>query len=263
MKITFNNSQKLNEIVFAKRNKSYGAYAIRSAYNSTILKSLSIVTSGVFLFFIGVYLFNKTTDEKVNIYFGPNDPIVQTPIDLNPLKAVEPVKKPSGGPKTNSGPVVIVEKTDSITETHVDVIPNPNPNPNGNSNATGTLTGSGTGSVATTFSPAVIEEPTPIPVENPEFEGGLKALGDFIKNNVVYPELARGIGREGIVYVSFIIDEKGEVESSKILKGIGAGCDEEASRVVNKLPKFKKPGKNAAGKPVKVIFNIPIAFRLK
>jgi protein TonB len=65
------------------------------------------------------------------------------------------------------------------------------------------------------------------------------------------------------VYVSFIIDEKGQVESSKILKGIGAGCDEEASRVVNKLPKFKKPGRNGAGKPVKVIFNIPIAFKLR
>lgn len=262
MKIVFNNSQKLNEIVFANRNKRYGAYAIRAAYNSTVFKALSIVTSTVFLFAIGVYVFNKVAGEKTDIYFGTNEPVFEVPIDLEPKKIPDPVK-PSGGPKTNSGPPLIVDRIDSIQETPVDVIPNPNPNPNGNANATGTLTGSGTGTVATTFTPEIIEEPTPIPVENPEFEGGIKALGDFIRNNIVYPELAKEMGKEGTVYISFIIDEKGQVESSKVLKGIGAGCDEEASRVVNKLPKFKKPGRNAAGKPVKVIFNIPIAFKLK
>ena len=59
-------------------------------------------------------------------------------------------------------------------------------------------------------------------------------LGDFIRKNTVYPELAKEIGIEGTVYVSFIIDEKGQIESSKILKGIGGGCSEEATRVVNK-----------------------------
>jgi len=53
------------------------------------------------------------------------------------------------------------------------------------------------------------------------------------------------------------------VESAKILKGIGAGCDEEALRVVNKIPKFKKPGRNEKGKPVKTIFNVPFVFKLK
>lgn len=262
MKIVFNNSQKMNEIIFANRNKNYGAYALRAAYNSTVFKALSIVVSTVILFTIGVYTFTKVVEVGQEIYLGTNDSV--TTVNLpEPIakKQEEPPKQPQGGKKTNAVGTVINDTT--TVEHKPELNPNVNPNPNGNPTGTGTLTGSGTGSVATTFSPEVIEEPTPIPVENPEFEGGLKALGDFIKNNVVYPELAREIGREGIVYVSFIIDEKGEVASSKILKGIGAGCDEEASRVVNKLPKFKKPGKNALGKPVKVIFNIPIAFRLK
>lgn len=264
MKIVFNNSQKLNDIVFAKRNKSYGAYALRAAYNSTIIKSLSIVSSTVFLFMVGVYVFNRITDEQINVYTGTNETVV-IPYDRlmdDPPKQKD-VIKPAGAPKTNNGSPIVRDTTNTPETPLPDPSTLTNPNPNGNPNATGTLTGSGSGSIATTFTPEVIEDPTPIPVENPEFEGGIKALGDFIRNNIVYPELAKEIGKEGTVYISFIIDEKGQVESSKVLKGIGAGCDEEATRVVNKLPKFKKPGKNAAGKPVKVIFNIPIAFRLK
>ena len=46
----------------------------------------------------------------------------------------------------------------------------------------------------------------------------------------------------------------------KILKGIGTGCDDEAIRVVGKMPKWK-PGMNG-GKKVKVMFNLPINFKI-
>lgn len=263
MKIVFNNSQKMNEIVFANRNKEYGAYALRAAYNSTIFKSLSIVFSTVMLFMIGTYIFTKVVTEDNALYLGTNDSVVS--VNLKPLepKQPEPPKQPQGGKKTNAVGTVI---NDTVrTEQKPEIDPNANINPNGNPNSTGTLTGTGEGTLAvvTPTVEEIPEPPTAIPVENPEFEGGLAALGEFIRRNIVYPELAKEIGKEGTVYVSFIIDEKGQVESSKILKGIGAGCDQEASRVVNKLPKFKKPGRNALGKPVKVIFNIPIAFKLR
>lgn len=263
MKIVFNNPQKLNEIVFANRNKNYGAYALRAAYNTTLFKSLSIVFSTVLLFMIGTYIFTKVVTDDKSIYLGTNDSVVT--FNLKPLEPMQPEqpKQPQGGKKVN-GIATRVTDTDTTQQTP-ELDPNINPNPNGNTTNTGTLTGTGTGTFATT-TPTVEELPEPptaIPVENPEFEGGLAALGEFIRRNIVYPELAKEIGKEGTVYVSFIIDEKGQVESSKILKGIGAGCDEEASRVVNKLPKFKKPGRNGAGKPVKVIFNIPIAFKLR
>lgn len=254
----------MNEIIFANRNKNYGAYALRAAYNSTILKSLSIVSSTVLLFAIGVYIFTKVTNENPILYAGTNDSV--TVCDFKPLdkKVPEPPKpQPQGGKKVN-GIATTINDTTSL-ENKPEIDPNANLNPNGNTGNTGTLTGTGEGTLAI-VTPTVAEIPdlpTAIPVEEPEFEGGLKALRDFIQKNTVYPELAKEIGKEGTVYVSFIIDEKGQVESSKILKGIGAGCDEEATRVVNKLPKFKKPGKNAIGKPVKVIFNIPIAFKLK
>ena len=56
-----------------------------------------------------------------------------------------------------------------------------------------------------------------------------------------------------------IINEEGKVESHKLAKKLGAGCDEEAIRVLKKS-KFK-PGYDK-GKPVKVRFTLPIFFRL-
>lgn len=262
MKIVFNNSQKLNDIVFANRNKNYGAYALRAAYNSTIFKALSIVSSTVFLFTIGIYIFSKVIEDKKEIYFGTNDTMVTVfKHDPPPDTPKDPPKKPAGGAKVNAIATVINDTVSTVTKPNLD--PNLVANPNGNPTNTGTLTGSGTGTVALTFTPEIIEPPTAFPVEEAEFEGGLKALRDFIAKNTVYPDLAREIGKEGTVYITFVIDEKGQVESSKILKGVGAGCDEEATRVINKIPKFKKLGKNALGKPVKVIYNIPIAFKLR
>ncbi len=264
MKIVFNNSQKLNEIVFAKRNKSYGAYVLRAEYNKTLFKSLSIVFSTVLLFLIGTYVFTKVADVSA-LVTGQIDTGVVVIIDppVDPPKKVDPPKNTQGGKKTNATGTVINDTTSIESKPELD--PNATINPNGNANNTSTLTGSGPGTVAV-VTPTVVEIPEPptaIPAEAPEFEGGIKALGDFIKKNTVYPELAKEMGLEGTVYVSFIINEKGEIESSKILKGVGGGCSEEATRVVGKIPKFKKPGRNEYGKPVKTIFNLPIAFKLR
>src|SRR5437763_1600357 len=103
MKIVFNNSQKLNEIVFANRNKSYGAYALRAAYNSTIFKSLSIVSSAVFLFAIGVYTFSKVIEDQKEIYFGPNEKVIVCGIKApDVIKKIDPPKTTPGGRKTNA-----------------------------------------------------------------------------------------------------------------------------------------------------------------
>ena len=89
----------------------------------------------------------------------------------------------------------------------------------------------------------------------PELIGGM----DAIQKKIKYPLQAKTLGVQGVVYVQAIIDEKGKVESSKLVKKLGAGCDEEAIRVLKKS-KFK-PGYDK-GKPVKVRFTLPIFFRL-
>ncbi len=90
--------------------------------------------------------------------------------------------------------------------------------------------------------------------EMPQLIGGIKGL----QSKIVYPEIASRIGVEGKVIVQAIVDESGNVISTKVLKGIGSGCDEVAMDAVNSS-KFK-PGKQR-GKTVKTQITIPITFK--
>lgn len=92
--------------------------------------------------------------------------------------------------------------------------------------------------------------------EMPEPIGG---IGE-IQKKIVYPEIAKRAGVEGKVYVLAFVDESGSVTDAKIIKGIGAGCDEAALDAVKKT-KFK-PGKQR-GKAVRVQVSIPVVFKLQ
>ena len=89
----------------------------------------------------------------------------------------------------------------------------------------------------------------------PELVGGM----DVIQKKIRYPLQAKSLGVQGVVYVQCIIDEEGKIVTPKVVKKLGAGCDEEAIRVLKKS-KFKSGYDK--GKPVKVRFTLPIFFRL-
>lgn len=94
-------------------------------------------------------------------------------------------------------------------------------------------------------------------VENmPELVGGLAEL----QRNIRYPEMAKKAGVEGRVIVQFIVDEQGNVLDPQVVRGLGAGLDEEAVRAVQQA-KFT-PGKQR-GQPVRVKMSLPITFRLR
>ncbi len=86
--------------------------------------------------------------------------------------------------------------------------------------------------------------------------GGLEAIYKSIK----YPEIAKKAGVEGKVYALAYINESGTVDKVQIIKGIGAGCDEEVIRAVS-AAKFT-PGMKE-GKPVKVKLSLQIKFKLR
>ncbi|PAU94373.1 energy transducer TonB [Aliifodinibius salipaludis] len=101
------------------------------------------------------------------------------------------------------------------------------------------------------------EEDFFVAVENmPELKGGLGAL----QQKINYPDMARKAGIEGRVIIQFIVNEKGQVEDPKVIRGIGGGCDKEALRVV-KQAEFE-PGRQR-GNPVRVQYSLPITFRLQ
>lgn len=96
-------------------------------------------------------------------------------------------------------------------------------------------------------------------VKKPYYEGGPTALKAFITKNLKYPEEARKNEVEGTVHVRYTISQKGKVTDTKVIAGIGHGCDEEAQRLV-RLLKFTVP-KNHINK-VKFHKTIHIHFRL-
>ncbi|GAB3924188.1 hypothetical protein GCM10028804_23980 [Larkinella terrae] len=97
--------------------------------------------------------------------------------------------------------------------------------------------------------------------KNPEFPGGMPALGAYIINNMKYPEPALRAHVSGRVFLSFVINTDGSMQDIQILKGIGFGADEEAVRMIKAMPRWK-PG-TQDGKPVRVKYNLPINFSLK
>ena len=84
----------------------------------------------------------------------------------------------------------------------------------------------------------------------------MKYVGDKLK----YPAQARRMGIEGKVFVEFVVGKDGAIQDVRAVKGIGAGCDEEAVRIIQGSPAWT-PGKQR-GKPVKQKMILPIIFKL-
>lgn len=120
----------------------------------------------------------------------------------------------------------------------------------------------------------IFEDPVfdePLPVEEPDviFDivetqpepiGGMASFYKHVGQQMKYPNQARRMGIEGKVFVQFVIDKQGNLTEVKAIKGIGAGCDEEAVRVIQNSPSWS-PGKQR-GRPVKVRMILPITFKL-
>lgn len=95
-------------------------------------------------------------------------------------------------------------------------------------------------------------------IQQPEFPGGPKELTKFIYSNLRYPSAALEAKIEGIVWIEYDIDYKGNVVETRVLQSIGYGCDEEAARVVRML-KFVV-GRNRG---VRVLFHKKAQIRFK
>ena len=92
-----------------------------------------------------------------------------------------------------------------------------------------------------------------------------KKLLSYVYKNIKYPAIARQNGVEGLVIISFVVEENGTVSNAKIAKDIGANCGMEALKVVNLMNERQirwSPGINE-GKPVRVKYNLPVRFKLE
>lgn len=263
------NQQKMLDILFAKKNKAYGAYAIRSSYGETLFKSVAIVLITLSLTFGSVMYFqdNVMTDHEVGQVLQ-KDSILIIPFNLHEDKPDQPEPKQSHHQKPSeqsatSNATGLTEIRDNAkdtvenryTNTDITVTSSVTNNSGGNESGTGTEKtekgGSGSGGALDLFAVD----------ENPEFEGGLNALLGFVRKHVKYPEVAVDNQKQGTLHVKFVVDEQGNISQIELLNQLGFGLDDEAKRVVSLIPKFKSPGK-VKGKPVKTYYQLPIKFKL-
>lgn len=99
-------------------------------------------------------------------------------------------------------------------------------------------------------------------VENqPEFPGGQSALMQYLSKNIKYPTISQENGVQGRVVVQFVVNKDGSIVDPVVARSVDPYLDKEAIRVVTTMPKWK-PGMQR-GKPVRVRYTLPVAFKLQ
>jgi len=262
MKTQTENVQRWDDIVFEKRNKEYGAYAIRKDYKTRVLKAEAIsIGIGALIFVIPILMRNEIPLPTIP---KPDPGIVLKVFDGTIAPTITPPTPPPAPPRRVNASIIptrvvttdVVEPptqpTDQVTyttgtqttgtESSTEVITDP-----GSGTAPADVTPSGPGY---TIAPEVM----------PAFEGGMEGLMKFLQKKLRYPSTAQKLREQGIVYVSFIVSPSGEVTDIEIVKGFFKDCDKEAVRVVSLMNKWKPGMQNKM--PVAVKMVLPIKFKL-
>ena len=254
----------LDELIFALKNKEYGAYKLRKAYK----KYLSIAMWIAIFFFILV-----TTGPSIYEALSPKEELslsrkkvvqisqLAEPPSIGEKKEIQQVEAPPPLKSTIKFTPPVVKPDEQVKEEYIPTVEELKEVDPGTKTQEGSSTGVDYSLIeveekvveekkeeAPTYFVAVEEMPEPI--------GGIQS----IQSKIVYPEIAKRAGVEGKVYILAFVNEKGDVTKAEVIKGLGAGLDEAALNAV-KQTKFT-PGKQR-GTPVKVQVSIPIVFKLQ
>ena len=97
--------------------------------------------------------------------------------------------------------------------------------------------------------------------EMPSFPGGSAALMSYLSSNTKYPVVAQENGVQGRVIVSFVVERDGSISDVKVARSVDPSLDREAQRVVKSMPRWS-PGKQN-GSTVRVKYTVPVVFRLQ
>ncbi len=93
------------------------------------------------------------------------------------------------------------------------------------------------------------------------FPGGVQEMMRFLGRNIKYPTKAMHANISGNVIISFVVNEYGHIQKAEVVKGLGYGLDDEATRVVWSMPKWNPAIQN--GEAVASQHTIPIQFQLQ
>lgn len=270
------------DIIFAYRNKTYGAYELRKNYDKRMLFSGLLMCSFVLLF-VGWNAFrNEGSIDFDNTTSTPRrDTVTIRTVELPKAKAVPKqqvdVAHQGRTAKTDQFTTTKVVKDNDVDKPQLkpvsdDALAGPVNNAGlsgGKAIALDHSVQDGTDDPAANLSKKGNNDPVDRPTDNepmtfvsekPIFPGGEAALRKYLAANLVYPIQARRDEVSGSVQVSFVVNTDGSIVDVKIIRGVGSGCSEEALRVVKSMPKWKAGRHN--GHAVRVKMTIPVKFVL-
>lgn len=267
--------RSMDDIVFEGRNKSYGAFQLRRLYDKNMTRAMIV---GGLLFLLAV-----STPQIIRLIKGflpeKENELIMKEVTLAEPPPIDPKKPPPPPPPEVKPPPIkdqikfvppVVKKDEEVQEEEpppptVDELKD-------KEIATETKKGEEGGVDASLTepdnppAPPVLEEPKeeePFSYveQMPTFPDGTEAMYKYIYDKIKYPAIARENGISGQVIVQFVVSKEGDIQKARVVRGIGGGCNEEALRVVNDMPRWK-PGKHN-GRAVPVTFTLPIKFVLQ
>ena len=270
------------EMVFAGKNKEYGAYQLRKGTSGRNIKALLILVIAAAL--VGGFLAWKVIEQKQ----AEEQQEYMEAMELAKLqqqakkeeKKKEPVK-PKIEPKkeipvareTQKFTAPVIKKDELVKEENqvkqMDKLDE--------KVAVGTENKEGTKDrlAEAVRSDIAVAAPPPPPAPKPEvsnkvfdvveemphFPGGAAALQAFLSSNTKYPVVAQENGVQGRVIVSFVVERDGSITDVRVVRSVDPSLDREASRVVRSMPRWS-PGKQN-GSAVRVKYTVPVVFRLQ
>ena len=270
------------EMVFAGKNKEYGAYQLRKGTSGRNIKALLILVIAAAL--VGGFLAWKVIEQKQ----AEEQQAYMEAMQLAELqkqakkeeKKKEPVK-PKIEPKkeipvareTQKFTAPVIKKDELVKEENqvkqMDKLDEKVAVGTENKEGTKDRLAEAVRSDIVTTAPPPPPAPKPevsnkvfdVVEEMPHFPGGAAALQAFLSSNTKYPVVAQENGVQGRVIVSFVVERDGSITDVRVVRSVDPSLDREASRVVRSMPRWS-PGKQN-GSAVRVKYTVPVVFRLQ
>jgi periplasmic protein TonB len=258
------------DIIFDQRNKEYGAYDLRKNYQRRLTKSLIVTVLVVVLICLTYILLGSMKPGADKLEVNGIVTLEKIPEKEKPAEKIAP-------PPVKATPPPAIKMQQFTKPLIVDVDPPENERPPEQATLEtakiGTVNSQGTDDIGIVGPPvdvktAVVdvpkkhddgdEIPTFVEIES-QYPGGISAWSAFLYRNLVYPQQAIDDGKQGTVYVQFIVDLEGNVSDVKAVSG-----PEEfytaAISVIKKSGKWTVAIQN--GRKVKSYKKQPITFKL-
>lgn len=262
MNLLPDNPQRLNEVIFENRNKAYGAYALRRDQDKRTLAGL-LFTCAVF---VATAMITTLGGAKLpDIDIEKKIPLFDTTTFINVWEEkpkeekIEELQKEKPQQKTDPGNNFQASNTveDSV-KTNRDIknlVIGPKSQDTAKTGGTGD-----TKNIVGLPKPEIKDTiPFRIVANMPVFKGDFLK---WLKDNTVYPQMARENGITGTVYVTFVVDETGAVVRSKVENTkSNYMLQKEALRVLANCPNWT-PG-NDGSRNVKVAMTVPLTFTMR